>query len=175
MIRIKHLVLAGLIASLGLLVASALASTATVHDPTGDVGSATLPHGVSKADVDITKATAGKSGQKIELTVRVDGKIGKALGDIQTAPGFLIKEPGNHLYDVYQGPNGYLVSEEAPHGTRSHAELTKPDGHTASLTFKPGAIGHPSSYDWYGVTGVCAPLDRAPNHGFTSSKSGKRC
>jgi hypothetical protein len=164
-------------AALVVLAAVAIAATKTIHDPTGDVNNTPLPNGVGKRDVDITKASAGKANGKIELTMRVDGSMNKALSDPGTAPSFLIKAPGPTFYQVYKaGTEGYIVFNNSdPGGPTPSAKLSKPDSHTASVTFKPDAIGNPSNYHWAAVNGYCQVYDRAPDTGFTSSKSAKRC
>jgi len=159
--------------SFAVLAVGALAAT-TIHDPTGDVvHRGTLPDGVKAADVDITKATAGKAGDRIEMTMSVAGSISRAINHVDTPPEFVVKTGGPTYYGVYP-TSGEVV--DLNHGGVQPANMTKPNAHTVSATFKPKAIGSPSKYHWIALTGDCFVYDRAPDGtGYAASKSRKRC
>jgi hypothetical protein len=168
--------LAFLAGSVTLVLAStvALAATTNVSDPAGDV-KGSLPGYAVKKDVDILKASAGTAGNKVEFTLRVKGSIDAALKKIDTSPGFIMKKPGaSHPgFDVYGTSHGYTA--ENYKGDSESANLTVSGGDTALLTFKPGPIGLPGNYKWSAVTGVCKPFDSAPDSGWASGQTGKRC
>lgn len=172
----KRLAAGAACAALALVAGTAIASTNSIDDPTGDV-SGNPAGSVSKHDVDITKASGGMVGTKVELTVHVDGSIGQALGSFATSPGFVLKNPGaaHAGYDVYDSRGKGYTAESYKTGDSTPATLSRPNGHKAVITFKPGPIGLPDTFKWYAVTGVCAPFDSAPNSGFASSKVTKRC
>jgi hypothetical protein len=159
--------------ALAVLATVATGATKTIHDPTGDLTSAILPGGVKAADVDIIKATTGKAGTQIEMTMTVDGAIGKAINHADTPPEFFVKTGGPTFYGVY--PTSGEVVDLTHGGAPKNAKMTKLNSHALSVTFKPKAIGSPSGYHWYAVTGDCAVYDRAPDTGFVSNKSAKRC
>jgi hypothetical protein len=148
--------------------AFASAATHTVKDPKNDLLSTMLPTGVKKADVDITRATAGKAGTKIEMTLTVDGSIGKAINHPDTIPEFYAKTAGPTYYQI-DPTDGQVL--DLTHGHKSGSvTMSKPDSHTVSATFKPQAIGSPGSYHWYALIGACTVYDRAPDTGFAPSK-----
>jgi hypothetical protein len=151
-------------------VAFASAATHTVKDPKNDLLSTMLPNGVKKADVDIIRATAGKTGTKIEMTLTVDGSIGKAISHTDTPPEFFAKTAGPTYYGIY--PTDGRVLDLTHGGQSGSLTMTKPNSHTVSATFKPKAIGNPGSYHWYALVGDCVVYDRAPDTGFAA---GKRC
>ena len=154
------------------LVATALAATTSINDPRHDLYSTMLPSGVQKDDVDITKATTGTANGKIKMTVTVAGSIGKAIGSNQTPPEFQIKVGKSHYFGILP-TLGEVVDYTAGHKSGS-ASLTKVNSHTAATTFKPQAVGSPSKYHWFALIGDCTVYDRAPDTGWTNSKS-KRC
>jgi hypothetical protein len=158
-----------IVAVLG-LTAFAGAATHTINDPKHDLLSTMLPTGVKSADVDITKATAGKSAGKIQMTMTVDGRIAKAIGHKDTPPEFFIKVGASHYFGVYP-TDGHVVDLTKGHKAGS-ATMTEPNSHKVSTEFNPSAIGGPSSYRWYALIGDCTVYDRAPDTGFTN---GKRC
>jgi len=163
------------VASATVAVAAAAAATTTVDDKTGDVSG--NPAGqVSKHDVDITEATAGTDGKKVKLTVTVDGSINAALSRFETSPGFSLKDPGakHPGYDVF-GTSMMGYTAENFKGDSTPATLDTPTKHKAAITFNPKPIGLSGQYGWMAVTGLCAPLDSAPNHGFASGVTAKRC
>jgi len=131
-----------------------------------------LPNGVKGDDVDIVRASAGKSNGKIELTMTVDGSIGKAIRHKDTPPEFFAKTAGPTYYGIY--PTDGRVVDFTQGGQSGSATMTKLNSHTVSTTFKPKAIGSPSSYHWYALIGDCTVYDRAPDAGFTTAQ-GKRC
>jgi hypothetical protein len=158
-------------------VGAAIASTSSVDDPTGDVSGGNPPGPATKHDVDITRATAGTDGSRVKLTITVDGSINAALSRFETSPGFSFKDRGaNHpSYDVYGTTDMGYTAENFIKGDSTPAKLETPTKHKAAITFNPKPIGLSGKYGWMAVTGVCAPLDQAPNHGWASGETAKRC
>src|SRR3954453_5474664 len=101
----------------GLAVAAfASAATHTINDPKNDLFSTALPSGVKKADVDIVKAARGKQGTKIEMTMTVDGSIGKAISHTDTPPEFFAKTAGPTYYGVFPSDGKVL---DLTHGAQT--------------------------------------------------------
>jgi hypothetical protein len=172
--RIRKLTAIAAVTTIG-LGAAAIAATTSIDDKAGDV-SGNPPGAATKHDVDIISASAGTDGKKVKLTVTVDGAINLALGRFETSPGFSFKNPGaNHpAYDVF-GTTQMGYTAENFKGDSTPAKLETPTKHKATITFNPKPIGLSGKYGWQAVTGVCAPLDKAPNHGFASGQTAKRC
>jgi hypothetical protein len=157
------------------LAATAIVASATgISDPRGDVKG--NPAGAaSKHDVDIVKATAGTVGNKVKLTVKVDGSVKVAIKRIETSPGFLLAKKGDKdtSFDVFgTDPPGYQA-ESFRNGQSVPVKVGTPNKHKATFVFNPKPLALPANYKWQAVTGLCKPLDAAPNNGF--AKAGKRC
>jgi hypothetical protein len=163
------------VAAASLAAAAVALAGNSINDPTGDLTGAALPAGAHASDVDITKASVGKANGKIEMMVRVDGSAKTLLSKAKTSPVFTVKEPGPQFYLVRKGPDGFDVYDTTNGGKPAPADVTKPDNHTVAVTFKPRAIGSPANYHWRVTTGYCVVYDGAPNTGFATNKSAKRC
>jgi hypothetical protein len=153
--------------------AIALGATKTVNDPTGDLLAAP-PAGVGSGDVDITQATAGKAGKKIELTVRVKGSIGKALGKAKTSPVFSLNAKSSFYLLKPAGGTYKVFNQTDQTQSPRKAASSKPDSHTASFTFSKSALGSPSGYKWRVTMGGCTVYDAAPDAGFANAQA-RRC
>jgi hypothetical protein len=162
-----------LIACAALAYASlALAASTSVTDPKHDLLSTMLPNGVQKDDVDITKATTGTANGKIKMTMTVAGSIGKAIAHKDTPPEFQIKVGKSNYFGIFP-TDGKVIDFTAGQQSGS-ASMTKVNSHKVATTFKPKAVGSPSKYGWFALVGDCIVYDRAPDTGWTNSKS-KRC